>query len=636
MFQVIRDRAQGWFAWAVVLLLIIPFALWGIGEYFSGDAKTYVAKVNGIAITPNDFQNAYERQRARLQEMLGGKIDPALIDDKRFKQEVLNSLIEEEVLAQAAIEAGFRVSDVQLKTEIEQVDNFKANGKFDPELYTQFLRSQGFTAGIFEDRLRRSILVNQLRNSVIGTTVATPREIDDALSLNEQQRDISYLKLPVTMFMDNAVPNAAEIQQYYEKNKSQFKLPEQVSVDYIQFSAEAISQKISVDEAALRTMYADQAAGMVKDEQRRASHILIQVDRSANDAAVATARSKADKLLARARTGESFESLAKQNSEDSGSAVAGGDLGFFGRGVMDKAFEQAAFTLAKGQISDVIRSDFGFHIIKLADIKANRPALFEEVRGKLEQDYRRRKAEEQFFEQVELITNAAYEHPDTLSDVAKVANLPIQTSGVFTATAGVGVAAHPKVRDAAFSEDVLRGNNSEPIETGPNNIVILRVKEHKPAAAQPLEAVRELIVARLHTEKARDKAKAASEALLAALKKGTDAAALAKENRAEWKRVGYVKRDNQSVDAPAISAAFKIPKPAANNPAYWAGDAGGEYTVVILHGVREATPSNADNTVRENLKQGALRTNAENEFKAFVEELKKNTQIERKAEAEEL
>ena len=636
MFQVIRDRAQGWFAWAVVLLLIIPFALWGIGEYFSGDAKTYVAKVNGIAITPNDFQNAYERQRARLQEMLGGKIDPALIDDKRFKQEVLNSLIEEEVLAQAAIEAGFRVSDVQLKTEIEQVDNFKANGKFDPELYTQFLRSQGFTAGIFEDRLRRSILVNQLRNSVIGTTVATPREIDDALSLNEQQRDISYLKLPATMFMDNAVPNAAEIQQYYEKNKSQFKLPEQVSVDYIQFSAEAISQKISVDEAALRTMYADQAAGMVKDEQRRASHILIQVDRSANDAAVATARSKADKLLARARTGESFESLAKQNSEDSGSAVAGGDLGFFGRGVMDKAFEQAAFTLAKGQISDVIRSDFGFHIIKLADIKANRPALFEEVRGKLEQDYRRRKAEEQFFEQVELITNAAYEQPDTLSDVAKVANLPIQTSGVFTATAGVGVAAHPKVRDAAFSEDVLRGNNSEPIETGPNNIVVLRVKEHKPAAAQPLEAVRELIVARLHTEKARDKAKAASEALLAALKKGTDAAALAKENRAEWKRVGYVKRDNQSVDAPAISAAFKIPKPAANNPAYWAGDAGGEYTVVILHGVREATPSNVDNTVRENLKQGALRTNAENEFKAFVEELKKNTQIERKAEAEEL
>ncbi len=632
MFQVIRDRAQGWFAWAVVLLLVIPFALWGIGEYFSGDTKTYVAKVNGIAITPNDFQNAYERQRARLQEMLGGKIDPALIDGKRFKQEVLNSLIEEEVLAQAAIDAGFRVSDVQLKTEIEQVENFQANGKFDPELYNQFLRSQGDKPGIFEDRLRRSILVNQLRNSVIGTTIVTPREIDDALSLSEQQRDISYLKLPATAFMDNVAASAAEIQQYYEKNKNQFKLPEQVSVDYIQFSAEAIAQKVSVDEAALRALYADQAVSMAKDEQRRASHILIQVDRSANDAAVAVARSKADKVLARARAGESFESLAKQNSEDSGSAVVGGDLGFFGRGVMDKAFEQVAFALAKGQISDIVRSDFGFHIIKLVDIKASRPASFEEVRSKLEQDYRHRKAEEQFFEQVELIANAAYEHPDNLGDAAKIAGLVMQNSGLFTAGAGTGVAAHPKVRDAALSEDVLRGNNSEPIEIAPNSIVVLRVKEHKPAATQPLDAVRELIISQLHAEKARDKVKAAGESLLAALKKGTDAAVLAKENHAEWKRVGYVKRDNQSADAPAISAAFKISKPAAHAASYWAGDVGGEYTVVILHGVREATPGSADNAMRENIKQAALRTNAENEFKAFVEELKKNAQVERKDE----
>ena len=196
MFQVIRDRAQGWIAWAVVLLLILAFASWGIGEYFSGDAKTYVAKVNGTAITENDFQNAYERQRARLAEMLGGKIDPALIDDKRFKQEVLNSVIEEEVLAQAASDAGFRVSDAQLKTEIEKVENFQANGKFDPELYSQFLRGEGATAGVFEDRLRRSVLVNQLRNSIIGTALVTSREVDNALLLSEQQRDVSYLKLP--------------------------------------------------------------------------------------------------------------------------------------------------------------------------------------------------------------------------------------------------------------------------------------------------------------------------------------------------------------------------------------------------------------------------------------------------------
>lgn len=634
MFQFIRDRAQGWFAWAVVLLLIIPFALWGIGEYFSGDAKTFVAKVNGTAITENDFQNAYERQRARLEEMLGGKIDPALIDDKRFKQEVLNSVIEEEILAQAASDAGFRVSDVQLKTEIEKVENFQVNGKFDPELYSQFLRGQGVTAGVFEDRLRRSILVNQLRNSVIGTVLVTPREIDDTLLVGEQQRDISYLKLPVAAFMGTAAANDAEIRQYYEKNKNLFKVPEQVSIDYIEFSAQAIAQKIPVDEATLQGLYADQSASMAKDEQRRASHILIQVDKSANEAAVVAARAKADKLLARVRAGESFEQLAKQNSEDPGSAAAGGDLGFFGRGVMDKAFEQAAFSLVKGQVSDVIRSDFGFQIIKLVDTKANRPASFEDMRPKLEADYRRRKGEEQYFEQVELITNAAYEHPDTLAEATKVAGLTIQSSGLFGADAGTGVATHAKVREAAFSEDVLRGNNSEPIEISPHAVVVLRVKEHKPAATQLLEAVRELIVARLNADKAREKAKVAGEALLAALKKGADAAMLAKENHTEWKRIGYVKRDNQSTDAPAISAAFKIPKPAtANSASYWAGDVGGEYMVVILHGVREATPTSADNALRENIKQAALRANAEIEFKAFVEDLKKNAQIERREES---
>lgn len=634
MFQVIRDRAQGWFAWAVVLLLIIPFALWGIGEYFSGDTKTYIAKVNGTSITQNDFQNAYARQRERLQEMLGGKIDPGLIDDKRFKEEVLNSLIEEEVLAQAAMDAGFRVSDIQLKIEIEQVESFQVEGKFDPELYNQFLRGQGVAASTFEDRLRRSILVNQLRNSVIGTTIVTPREIDNALLLSEQQRDISYLKLPATAFMDNATITDAAIQQYYDKNKNLFALPEQVRIDYIQFSSDTIARKISVDEAALRTLYADQAASLARDEQRRASHILIQVDKSADDATVAAARAKADKLLVRARVGESFEQLAKQNSEDSGSAISGGDLGFFGRGVMDKAFEQSAFSLAKGQVSDVVRSDFGFHIIKLVDMKVSLPPSFEEVRDKLEQDYRHRKAEEQFFEQVEQITNAAYEHPDTLDAAAKIAGLSIQSSGFFTALGGgEGVAAHAKVRDAAFSEDVLRGNNSEPIEVNPNNVVVLRVKEHKPAATQPINAVRELIVSRLHTEAARDKAQAAGEALLAALKKGTDAAGLAKQYRAEWKRSGYVKRDNQSGDAAVISAAFKVVKPAANAVSYWAGNVAGEYTVIMLHDVRESVPTSADNnTIRENLKQAGLRTNAESEFKAFVDALKKSADIERKTE----
>lgn len=632
MFQVIRDRAQGWFAWAIVILISSTFAIFGVNQYFEGDSQVYLAKVNGKSITENDFQIAYERQRARLQEMLGGRIDPALIDEKRLKQEVLNALVEEEVLAQAAADAGFRVSDGQLKTEIERAEEFQSNGKFDPELYAQFLRGQSASAGSFEERLRRSILVNQLRNSVIGTTVVTPREIDDTFRLSEQQRDISYLRLPVAAFMANAVVSDTDARQYYEKNKKDFAVAEQVSVDYIQLSTETIAQQITVDEAALRSFYAEQAAVMAKEEQRRASHILVALDRAANETAVTAARAKADKLLARVRAGESFEQLARQNSEDPGSSASGGDLGFFGRGVMDKAFEQTAFALTKGQVSAVVRSDFGFHIIKVVDVKVSLPPSFEEMRGKLAQDYRRHKAEEQFFEQLELVTSAAYEHPDTLNDAAKVAGLTIQTSALFSATGGAGIAANTKVREAAFSEDVLRGNNSEPIEMSPNNVVVLRIKQHQPAMTQPMEAVRELITARLRTEMARDKARVAAEAMLARLKKGEDAAVLAKESHVEWKRIGYVKRNDQLADAAAVSASFKIAKPAANAVSYWSGDLGGDYGVVILHGVRDAAATTMDATTRENLKQAALRADAESEFKAFVEEVKKKAKVEIKAE----
>ncbi len=633
MLQLIRERAQGWFAWAIVLLLIIPFALWGINEYFDGDTETYVAKVNGKNISVNEFQRTYDQQRARLQSMLGANFDPALLDDKRIKRDVLDMLVDEEVLVQAAAKAGYRISNEQLSAEIQQVDSFQRDGRFDKELYNQFLRGQGMSVGDFEARLRRILLIGQFRNGIMNTAVITTREVGNIARLREQQRDIGYFTLPVTAFMADAVVSDAEVRQYYEKNRERFSVPEQVSVEYLELSADELAQRVPVDEQALRKFYDEKSAELAMEEQRKAAHILIQVDKSADDKTVAAARAKAEKVLAQARAGEPFEKLAKQFSDDPGSASSGGDLGYFGRGVMDKAFEQAAFALKVGQVSDLVRSDFGFHIIKLSDIKSAHTQSFEEARVKIEQDYRRHRAEEQFFEQSELLSNAAYENPDSLAPVAKAVGLAIKASGLFTRDAGDGIASDPKVRAAAFSDEVLRGNNGEPVELGNNRLVVLRVKEHKPAVVRPLEEVRDQVVAKLRIQAARDKTKSTGEAALARLKKGEDPAALAREYHAEWKQAGYLKREDRSIDPAIINASFKLAKPAAN-----ASSCGGvtlpsgDYAAVVVSAVRDGDPATINNVARDAMKQAGLRSFGEGEFKAFIEGLKKDSKIELKAE----
>ncbi|MFZ5593786.1 MAG: SurA N-terminal domain-containing protein [Pseudomonadota bacterium] len=634
MLQVIRDRAQGLFAWVIVILLVVTFALWGINEYFSGDSKVDVAEVNGEGISQDEFQRAYEQQRLRIQSLMGGSFDPALIDDKRIKRDVLNMLVEERVLIQAAEKAGYRVGDASLNAEIQQVESFQRDGKFDRELYNQFLRGQGMTAGDFETRLRRAMLIDQFRSGLMNTVVVTSRQVDDAFRLGGQQRDIGYMTLPVAAFLADVTVNDGDVAQYYEKNRDRFTLPEQVSIEYLELSADALGQKIPIDEQAVRKLYADQSAELMTEEQRRAGHILIQVDRSADDKTVAAAKAKAEKILAQVRAGQPFESLAKQYSDDPGSANAGGDLGYFGRGVMDKAFEQATFALSPGQVSDLVRSDFGFHIIKLIDVKKPHVQTFEEARPKLEQDYRRHKAEEQFFEQSELLTNAAYESPDSLAPAAKAIGLAVNVSGLFTRDGGDGIAADPKVRAAAFSDDVLRGNNSEPVELGQNRVVVLRIKEHKQAVTRPLQEVRGEIVAKLRVKAAQEKVKAAGEALLARLRKGEDAAALAREYHTSWKQAGYIKREEHTIDPLIVNAAFKLAKPAQNAKSFGGvALSSGDYALISVSAVSNADPKTMDAATRDALKQAALRFYGESEFKAFLDELREKAKIVTKAES---
>ncbi|HEX9802120.1 MAG TPA: SurA N-terminal domain-containing protein, partial [Gammaproteobacteria bacterium] len=481
MLEFIRSRARGWFAWVIVGMIIIPFALWGINSYISGGGgDTSVARVGGAEISQGQLQNAFQQRRQRLQEMFGGTL-PAMFSDEMIRGQVLEQLIEQEILVQVARDNGMRIGDSILAQTITGIDAFHEEGRFSNTRYQQLLRAQGMMPGMFEQRVRRDMLAAQYTGGISATSFITDADIDNYLRLQQQQRSVGYLTVASARFSDEVEISEDEIADYYQQQAQEFMQPERVKVDYLELNIDDLAKAITVDETAMRERYEARRINYASDEQRQASHILVQVPASAGDEQVNAQQSKAEAILARIRQGEAFADLAKAESDDPGSAGQGGDLGFFGRGVMDPAFEEAAFALKKGEVSELVRSSFGFHIIKLTDVRGGEVKPFEEVRAELQKEIQLERAEQQYYEMAEQLANLTYEHPESLGIAAEELQLPIKTSPFFTRDGGPGIAAEPKVTGAAFSEEILaRGNNSETIELGRNHMVVLRLNDHQP------------------------------------------------------------------------------------------------------------------------------------------------------------
>lgn len=569
LMQAIRDRAQGWIAWVIVALLIVVFAVWGINAYFEPESKVNVAQVNGVDISQNAFTRAYEMQRNRFAQQFGGNIDPALFEQLGLKQQVIDQLVSEEVQAQKAADLGFRIGDVQLASYINQIQEFQTDGKFDPELYeqvvTRFYRS---TAG-WEYEQRRAMLLDQLSKGIFATTFVTDKEAEMAVRLRDQERDIGFGVLKIAGYLDSVEVSEEDIAAYYKENGADYTTPAQVSVEYIELSIAELAKEVAVDEAAIQARYDEQKSLFVTPERRRARHILVQVAGDADDATVDAAKKKAEELLEKLKNGESFEELAKANSDDPGSAAQGGDLGFFGRGIMDKPFEDAAYSLELGQVSDVVRSAFGFHIIEVTEIDPEKVKPLDDVREQLEQDYRNSQAEQRFFSDLDVLEAVSFENPTTLEPAASQLGLEIKTSEFFSRSEGKGVAGNPKLRQAAFEEDVFSaGNNSPVIETGNNQIVVLRIKDRKPESQKSLDEVRDEIKAKLQREKASEKLNADAQTALDRLRNGDDPQEALKAVSGEWTRQGYIGRNDPAVDRAIVDAAFEVGSASSDAPAF--------------------------------------------------------------------
>lgn len=629
MLEYIRERAQGWFAWIIIGMLIIPFALWGINSYFEGGSTAVVAKVNGTEISLREYEELRQQQRERLRSMLGANANAEMIESLVKPNDILDGVIDRELLVQAAMKAGYRIGDALLADEITSEEGFQRDGQFSKQFYDQYLRSQGLTPAGFEARMARSLLLAQLNAGVVESALVTNKDVENYIRLRDQKRALGYMIIPVAQFEGEATVTDEQIKNYYERKQDQFVQPEEVSIEYVEIRSTDLLGKISTTEAELKQFYDEQKDQFGVGEERRTRHILIEIDK-VKDPAGEKALARAQELLARIKKGESFEELAKTNSDDPGSASSGGDLGFLSDKQMDKAFTEAAFALNKGEVSAPVKTSYGYHLIKVEEIRAGSQKPFDQVRVEIEQQLKNKKADTLFFEQSETLAAMAYEKPDSLQPVADALGLKIQTTGFFGKRGGPGIASNPKVAAAAFKEDVLKkGLNSEPVEVGPNHIVVLRMKEHKPETQRTLDEVRPQIVAAVKREFATQKAEEAGKAALKRIDAGEDPVAVARELKSEWK-TATASRNDAALDRTLVEHTFKLARPESGKTvSSGLKMTNGDYAVVRLTAVNDGDPSQIDDAQKKMIAKTLAETAAESEFSALLESAKKNAKIAR-------
>ncbi|AZL73323.1 SurA N-terminal domain-containing protein [Pseudomonas oryziphila] len=578
MLQNIRDNSQGWIAKTIIGLIVVLMALTGFEAIFQAATHSQdAAKVNGQTISQNELSQAVDMQRRQLMQQLGKDFDPALLDEKMLREAALKGLIDRKLLLQGAEDAKFAFSEAALDQLILQTPEFQVDGKFSAERFDSVIRQMGYGRMQFREMLAQEMLIGQLRTGLAGSSFVTDKQVEAFARLEKQTRDFAAL----TFKADPAAVKVSdnEVKAHYDQHAKEFMTPDQVVIDYIELKKSAFFDQVKVSDDELKALYDKEIANL--GEQRHAAHILIEVNDKANDA---QAKARIEEIQQRLNKGEDFAKLAKEFSQDPGSANTGGDLGFAGPGVYDPAFEEALYKLNKDQVSAPVRTEFGYHLIKLLGVEAPDVPSFASLKDKLTHELKTQQVEQRFVEATKQLEDAAFEASD-LGQPAQDLGLKVQTSAAFGREGGQGITANRAVIQAAFSEEVLEeGANSNGIELDPETVVVLRVKEHRKPEQLPLEAVAKNISEHLAKEKATAELKGKADKLIAGLRDGSIKAA-----SQSWKVQEAATRGQDGIDPAELQAVFRLGKPASKDqPVYGSvvlGD--GSLVVLQLKGVNE-------------------------------------------------
>ena len=630
MLQTIRDKVSGWIAVAIIILLIIPFAFWGINYYFNQGGNVNVVKVNGTKINLQQYQQAYQTVRQRWET--SNKNEPLTPDqEKRLKQQTLDGLTSRELLNQLNASIGMYVGDRQVQSTIESISEFQGAKGFDKGLYESYVSQTGMSVPAFERQLRSDMISDQTRFGLIETEFMTDKEISLVTSLINQARDIDYAVLSSSESKEKTVVSDKDVQTYYQEHNQDFRIPEQVKIAYVDLSMKKLADAVQVSDSELKSYYNTNKANYGIEEQRSIKQIFIKIPDKNDKDTVAKAKSLADTLSSEIQSGSSMEDVVKKHGKDSGLDVEITDNEFLTKGILEQPVEDAVFKMEEGEISKPIETDTGVYIVKLTKITGGKTTKFENVRDQVEQDYRHNHAETQFFDLADKLASLSYENPDSLEPVSKKLNLEIYKSDFFSRDRkGDDLLSNPKIISASFSEDVLiNGNNSEPIEVDSNNIVVLRVLEHHPEKTKPIEEVHDIIVTRIKYDRARVDTEKKGKQVIDDLKNNVPREQVAEKYKVQWKDAAGVRRDNKDIDPMILNSAFSAGRPVGNKPVYSGTSlASGDYAVIVVNKVMDNEKGTMTDDELKKLKEQLQQLNDINTWTEFMEDLKEKADIQ--------
>lgn len=630
MLQLIRDHTQGIFVWTVIVLIILAFATFGLSSYLSGSSKNIALTVNGTEISSTEYSRAYRIAEQNLQARMGAQFDASLIPPEMIRSQVVERLVARTLIDQLIDDIGLTASHQQVLDYLHQQPDFQdENGRFSPQRYRQILQQARLTPETYEAGVARDLAQAQLRAGIGMTGFATLAEARRYLSLVQETRSMGVLLIPADEKAEVSI-SEEEIQQYYEANRPSFMEPERVRLAYIDLDVEKMAGVVTIDEAELLKYYEENIGQFMEgEEERQARQILVTVTAERSDA---EALARAQALRERILKGEDFATVARKESDDPVTGPLGGDLGMLSASsaLVDKTLHDAIFSLPPGQVSEPIRSNFGYHLVRVEQVKPAKVKPFASVRAQILSHLQLQAVEEKFDEMVQELDQLAYDSPDSLEPAASQIGQPIVESDWITRnTPPQGVLGNPRVLQAAFSETVLSGKNSDLLELSDTHFMVLRMREHKPAVQKPLAEVRDTIVAQLTREKRAERALAVAEAALARLQGGERPEQVAQELAgASWILNAKVGRQDPpgTIPADVVASAFSLPPPAEGQATYKVVQrAGSTAAVIAVYAVRP--PPELKETELAVLRSQMAQFAGSLSFKRMVQHLREQAEV---------
>jgi peptidyl-prolyl cis-trans isomerase D len=624
MLQQIRDSVGRWLAGAILFLIALGFIFWGINFEFG--AQSYAAKVNGEEISLTAFDRELQAQQSQFQQLYHTDLTPEL--RRQIRQNVIERLIRNTALKQRVHAEGYRVSDQRVTAAIRAMSAFQIGGEFSMDLYRGQLRNQGITPSGFEAMEREQLEVLELQNGLTNSSFMTPAEFRRYIELYNEQRELGYARFTVDGFLDRTQVDDSEISSYYDENKQLYKSEETVDLEYIELKRADLLSQIDVTDSQLQAYYEQEKDRFQVPEERHARHILIAS--SGDDAAD---EAKAEAVLARIKGGEDFATVAAEVSDDAGTKDKGGDLGWITRGMLEGPFEDALFAMSPGEVRGPVKTQYGYHIIRLDGIHPAQQRSFEEVRDELRTEYRDRHVDDLFYQQANALEDAAFDAYDELATVADQMNLPLQKVSGFPRSGDTSVFENSAaVVQAAFSPEVLeQGANSSLIQLSDDDVMVLRVTGHHPAEQLPLEAVRDQIKDELARNKAAELASKSADEFLSKLSQSTgeaDISQLADAEGGTWTEPSWVGRGEAKVPTEILATAFRLAKPSGDMSVRERVPlASGDQAVLVVSGVRYGKPEAVSADQRDQRLHQLAQQSAMFDMAAYAEAVRNQARV---------